>query len=457
MVDASTSRGRKTPADPIGEAVAQTLGDLVYDAEVIATHAPESSDDAEPAGAVAAATAAGPEGWHTTLSVHVNERIGRLVEDDTDGSLRELLCALPVAGNRAVARYRHAHRGDQPVGTALQRAVRDTVAAEILTEYLDTRLSQVGHPELVAETIDYLLELSGTRVEAHPLTHGVIITDLWEDTPRLEFRYPDDIRPAKRAPLLFDGQGSVLVVDSSGRARTELHWPRLERLAPDVAPHIPAEVSLNSGSLVAAATDALGGIGFFLGTDRTIWTFVDGNPLLVRRGERWTAFPLRLSASVADLIGGGRAAALVGRTAYIVSAQQHGAILAIVDSADDIGAVVATKDRYDLRNAIDVDAMRSETRLHHLIDTDDLDEHTLARLAGLDGATVLDRDGRLLAYGAIVTATDSQYEGARTAAARTLSKSALVVIKVSTDGDITIFRDGAAMATLLGIPPESEA
>jgi DNA integrity scanning protein DisA with diadenylate cyclase activity len=94
--------------------------------------------------------------------------------------------------------------------------------------------------------------------------------------------------------------------------------------------------------------------------------------------------------------------------------------------------------------------MRPETRLHHLIDAADLDEHTLVRLATLDGATVLDREGSLIAYGAIVNSADSQHEGARTAAARTLSETALVVLKVSVDGDITIFRQGRALTTLLG-------
>jgi DNA integrity scanning protein DisA with diadenylate cyclase activity len=103
-----------------------------------------------------------------------------------------------------------------------------------------------------------------------------------------------------------------------------------------------------------------------------------------------------------------------------------------------------------LRNDFDPAAMRIETRLHHLIDADDLDERTLVRLATLDGATILDREGHLLAYGAIVTSTDSQHEGARTAAAGTLSKTADVVLNVSVDGDITIFRDGVAVTTLLG-------
>ena len=94
--------------------------------------------------------------------------------------------------------------------------------------------------------------------------------------------------------------------------------------------------------------------------------------------------------------------------------------------------------------------MRVETRLHHLIDASELDAQTLARLAILDGATVLDRDANLLAYGAIVATSDSQYEGARTAAAKTLSETSEVVLKVSVDGDITVFQAGRAIMRLLG-------
>ncbi|HKN40588.1 MAG TPA: hypothetical protein VJ456_15935, partial [Acidimicrobiia bacterium] len=85
-----------------------------------------------------------------------------------------------------------------------------------------------------------------------------------------------------------------------------------------------------------------------------------------------------------------------------------------------------------------------------LIDAESLDAQTLARLAALDGATILSRDGRLLAYGAIVASSDSQHEGARTAAATTLSQSAEIVLKVSVDGDITVLRAGGVIATLLG-------
>jgi DNA integrity scanning protein DisA with diadenylate cyclase activity len=202
---------------------------------------------------------------------------------------------------------------------------------------------------------------------------------------------------------------------------------------------------------VAEATRRLGGIGFFLRADRSVWVFADGQPLVIRRGEHWTAFPLELATAISSAIGASVATVnILVQTAFLISAQRHGAILAIVDDPDSLEGIVSEKDRYDLRDAVDPMNMPIETRLHHLIDAEGLDAQTLARFAALDGATILDRDAHLLAYGAIVTSSDSQHEGARTAAATTLSHTADIVLKVSVDGDITVFRNGEVIATLLG-------
>lgn len=455
-----TSTVGTPPVDPLGEAMAAAVTDVLEGSTVELTYAPSDGPPAEPPPEPGMATAAGPgpSGWHATVTLRLDERVARLVASGRRTSIVELLDTLPPAAIRAARRFRHHHATGEDaaaVGPAQRRALRDTLAAEVLTDYLASRLGRPPRSDLVAETLEFLVELGGTRVESHDLTHGVIVADVLRDRPRLEFAYPQDVRAAKRAPLLFDGQRSVLVVDPEGRARTELQRHRFERLAPHVDPsHVHEDDSVESGSLVAAATSALGGLGFFVRADRSIWTFVDGQPLLVRRGEHWTAFPLELASLISRMIGGGSVAEMVTRAAFMISAQPGGAILAIVDDAAVLDGVVPPKDRYDLRHEVirTSTAIRPETRLHHLIDAEDLDEHTLARLALLDGATVLDRHGRLLAYGAIVTSTDSQHEGARTAAAKTLSETAGVVLKVSVDGDITVFRDGADVATLLGRP-----
>ena len=440
------------PPDPVGDAVADALRDVLFGATVSVTYVPEGSKASTPVrdDGSARAVGPGPPGWDSTITIQLGARVARLLQDGPS-ALGELLGVLPAAGLRTAAHFRSA-AGDGPVPAATRRAVRDTLAAEILAAYFEDRLGTPPPADLIPEIVDYLIELSGTRVEAHDLTHGVVVTDVLQDTPRLVVRYPDDLRPAKRAPLLFDGQRSVLVVDPHGNARTELQRHRIERLGDGPSHAEPSDSWSDSGSLVSKVTRAVGGIGFFVRADRSIWTFVGGQPLLVRRGEHWTAFPVELGASIANMIGGGPAAEIVARAAFLISGRPQGAILAVVADAGVLEGSVSVKDRFDLRSDIDPTAMRPETRLHHLLDAEQIDEQTLTRLASLDGATVVDRAGRLLAYGAIVTTSDSEHEGARTSAARTLSHTALVVLKVSADGDITIFRDGDAVTTLLGHP-----
>ena len=70
-----------------------------------------------------------------------------------------------------------------------------------------------------------------------------------------------------------------------------------------------------------------------------------------------------------------------------------------------------------------------------------LDRRARTELLSLDGAMILDRNGRILAAGAIVDVpSGSVGGGGRTAAARRLSMIGLGV-KVSQDGTITGFRD----------------
>ncbi len=439
------------PADPVGDAVVEFISELIGNAHVELHHSPHGDPTPPPTingggSVVATASADVLDGWTTTISVSFGERAAEIVD-----SVPDALLALPNAALKAAADFQRLR--DVPtarLNPSVRRALRDSVVVELLGHHQGWHRPECASSELIADTLEYLIELAGTRVESHDLTHGVVITDAIADEPRLSVRYPSGLREAKRSPLLFDGQRSVLIVDQKGRARTEFQAHRPDRLRPGVA-RDDARVTefADGGSVVAQATRELGGIGFFLREDRSIWTFLDGRPLLIRRSEHWSAFPDWLAKAIGQAIGSSPAVDLIVNASLQVSIRSGGAIFAIVESADLLDEVVAIKDRYDLRNLSDIDAMRPETRLHHLIDANEIDVRTLARLGGLDGATIVDRDGALLAYGAIIRSGDSQHEGARTAAAKSLSQLALAVLKVSEDGDITLFRDGAPVATLL--------
>ena len=438
-------------SDPVGESIRTFVAELLGTTRVRLAYHPlgvePGVDESRPDEVlVAEASAEVHAGWITTMTVGFSVRAGARVE-----SFPDALLAVPAAALRAATAFVDAPMArNGRLSPSLERALRDTVVVELLSHHQGWTKPECASTELLADTLEYLIELSGARVESRNLTHGVIITDVLADEPRLSVPYPAGLRDAKRSPLLFDGIRSVLIVDQHGRARTEVQANRPDRLHPSAisGPTIDLDF-VDRGSLVALATRQLGGIGFFLREDRSIWTFLDGQPLVIRRSEHWSAFPLWLAKALDTAIGGGRAVDLIVSASLIVSMRSGGAIFGIVDGPDILDGIVAVKDRYDLRNESDVEAMRPETRLHHLIDGSDLDAQTLARFGELDGATILDRDGRLLAYGAIISSSDSQHEGARTAAARSLSRQALAVLKVSEDGDITVFREGQPMVTLL--------
>lgn len=443
--------GPPLPPDPAGDEVAATIAEMLEGATVDLLYSPgDAPPPPVPVGpGTATASGPGPGGWRLTCTIRLGAPGETVITPESTGLLAVVDALAPAALDTAAQFRADGDAGKRGLNPATRRALRDTLAVEALARHPALR-GERPTADLLGRILEYLIELSGTRVESRELTHGLVIVDVFTDTPRLRFDYPADLRAAKRAPLLFDGQRSVLLVDTQGHPRFELQRHRLEQMRPSATPGSRIADFVESGSFVAETTRRLGGLGFFLRADRNIWVFVGGQPLLVRRREHWTAFPLELAAFVAGLIAGGRAAALVAQAAYILSAQGHGAILAVVGDRDRLDGVVSPKDRYDLRNESDLLATRPETKLHHLIDAEDLDQQTLARLASLDGATIVDRDGNLLAYGAIVASSDSQNEGARTAAAKTLSQTADVAIVMSQDGDITVFRDGKAAVTLLG-------
>lgn len=436
-----------TPVDPVGDAVVRFIGELIPNATVDLRYEPLDAPPGVPAPPTPSITSAAAEvvpGWRTTISVGLRDRGIATIE-----SVPDALLALPHAALRAAVGFRHL-AVDDGLTPAVERALRDTVVVELLGHHQGWFDPECAPTELLANTLEFLIELSGARVESRRLTHGVVITDAIADEPRLSLPYPAALRDAKRSPLLFDGQRAVLLVDQHGRARTELQAHRPDRLHPSTVPMGPIDREfVDSGSLVGQVTRQLGGIGFFLREDRSIWTFLDGQPLVIRRSEHWSAFPLWLARTLGSSIIESPAVDLVVQASLLVSIREGGAIFGIVDDADDLGEIVPAKDRFDLRNEYDVDAMRPETRLHHLIDGGDIDAQTLARLGQLDGATIVDREGRLISYGAILTSSDSQHEGARTAAAKSLSQRALVALKVSEDGDITVFRGGHPKVTLL--------
>ena len=78
----------------------------------------------------------------------------------------------------------------------------------------------------------------------------------------------------------------------------------------------------------------------------------------------------------------------------------------------------------------------------------EIDRKLRADLSGLDGAIILNTEGKIIACGAIIANNAGSSGGGRGSAARTLSKYGGFAIKISTDGYIEAFVNEARIYSI---------
>jgi hypothetical protein len=136
------------------------------------------------------------------------------------------------------------------------------------------------------------------------------------------------------------------------------------------------------------------------------------------------------------------------QTAADLADSREGALFVVLsDPASALPQLVAPADQLDSTGHIS-GALPNRAQLLHMLrgrNVNDLNPAVLRGLARTDGATVIDRSGRLLAVGAILLHTEPPephsnlpVEGARTTAAMAAGRFG-AVLKVSEDGLITFY------------------
>jgi hypothetical protein len=439
--------------DPWGEAVSSFLEDLLDNVEVGLVSGDEA-DGPEPDGTDRRwLRQVGPDG-------HVRRFVLRPRTDgDPSASPSEFpaeLRDLPDSALRALARLTASSALWDPGFPSLRRAFHEIVIAEVIADRLHRRSANPIEVQSVAVTVadslDYLEELAAGQLEGAPMTHGVVIAPSGTGATPLEppISYPGPLRLLKRTPLLFDGTHAALLITSAGTALGGVTRDSLRRPPPGVA-SIGAfdEFPGLDGALTAAASAVFHGIGLYLRADRTIWIFDGGQPLFIRRANRWksVAFESFIRLITHDTGTTDEVAQRLAHAALRLSMQGHGAVLGIARSSAALSDRLEDRDRYLAADSAEATA---DDALHRLLPpTEMTTPSSLARLARLDGATVIDPSGAVLAFGAIVRIRESHSEGARTAAARSLSESIDLALSVSQDGPITVFRRGARVLELL--------
>jgi hypothetical protein len=341
-------------------------------------------------------------------------------------------------------------------GDLFRGAIEDRYVGAFLDSRPYTIESREARADRIASIIELLRVAALSAYENRPITTGVLLLSTADD-PQRATRAPGAGAPAYARSLtavksfyrLADGVRTVFLANADGRL---LDIIDLERWAGSVADERQAPIVCARPYLAhAQATASHGHVCAVLTPSREIKVFADGAEVFTFRGAAWHLLDLQAKSRLwTDAVGSDGLARQLFQTALDLADAREGALFVVLRDPSNIVSLVAPADRLDVPITAGAVPATNPTRrdLLHLLEgrsASELDPTVLAALASLDGATVVDTSGRLLAAGAILRHPPIEesepggiIEGARTTAAMAASRFG-PVLKVSEDGVITFF------------------
>jgi hypothetical protein len=358
--------------------------------------------------------------------------------------------AVLAARYRAVLNPRIvAERGD-----LFRGAIEDRYVGALLDPEIYAIEAREARADRIASIIELLRVAALSSYENRPITTGILLLGTREDPTRPGMppsatapAFTDSLASIKSFFRLADGLRTLFLASSDGQLLSIID---VERWASTMPERTPLDITCaDAYHAHARATLQHGHVCAVLSPSREIKIFAEGAEVFTFRGAAWHLLDLEAKYQVwATAVGDPALARRLFQAALNLSDAREGALFVVLRRAEaDASRLVARADRLDIPVANSGPAARPSRRdLMHLLEgrsVIDLDPSVFAALASLDGATVVDREGHLLAAGAILRypANDDLQrggEGARTTAAMAASQFGLV-LKVSEDGAITFF------------------
>lgn len=374
-----------------------------------------------------------PEGGYTNQIIYAETILssGRATLNDSD---KRFVTELVKAGNSILTII---SRNSDPQGT-LHIAAIEEMASLGVSAYLK---KLAGLDCDLYPIIRHLVRLSAFTYENQRVAFGILFDRVNEG--RISF--PNGVRGNKRFLRLTDGINTALVLDSEGC---------IIGLEPLVHPIDYEEDLLDLPRWLAPLAQASSGkrsLALALTRNGEIHVLYNGEYVASRRAGRWSAWNHDQNLARLKALTGiaGEEYALV-RTMYRValdlSTKRSGGLLVWLQ--DEKGAqenqlipetdLIGSDEKEPGDRALD-DFFQDSALMPHR------ERSILVDIAALDGAVVFSRSGQLLAYGSVLKNTLASGEhsdpGSRTKAAYSASMYGLA-IKVSSDGDITVFYSG---------------
>jgi hypothetical protein len=330
---------------------------------------------------------------------------------------------------------------------------RGAIEDRYIAAFLDAPASRGAGPsraDLIATAIEVLRVAALSSYENRSISSGVLILE-GEDDPvhprRVSqdhlYRYSQDLTAIKSFYRLSDGMDTVFLVNRNGDV---LDIVEVARYAEPATLTVPCATRYRPHALATACNANL---CIVLSPSHEIKVFAEGVQIFSFRNARWHLLDLQAKYEMWEgAIENPALSQRLFQTAVDLGDSREGALFVVLrDPPSSLSQLVAPADQLDeVRHT--GGSVPTRGQLLHMLrgrNVHELDPAVLAGLARTDGATVIDRTGRLLAVGAILLHTEPPephsnlaVEGARTTAAMAAGRFG-AVLKVSEDGLITFY------------------
>lgn len=320
---------------------------------------------------------------------------------------------------------------------AIKNSFDETVIADHLQEHhgLDVAMSSL---------FAMLHTLSEQTYENKALVFGCIIDP--KRNAVSENKFPDDFVKSKKYKALSDGLRTTYILSAKGKITD---FTDIEKISPGAQKgmrYFPEWAQ----HLANASTHAKCGIALTRQGD--ILVFDGGSLRFTYRYGRWQYWnhshvvsllseKARAQKVLPKIVG--KVVGSIYRTALDVSFRRSGGLFVLLRNSNNLRKIVRDGDAIGDARRAKTDGEFDEIVKQHKIQS--LPRAVAVDLASLDGAVVLANSGQILAYASVLQPKRSGKlrgsEGSRTKAAIGASNYG-VAIKVSSDGDISIYRDG---------------
>jgi len=318
-------------------------------------------------------------------------------------------------------------------------------------------------PSRIAGTVHTLRTAALSTYENRRVSTGALLLGEGDrdgrdrPTPVDALPYGVELTALKSIHRLCDGKRTLFLVDRDGRLVEVIDIARWAGDDGDDGdrPDVPCARDYTPHARV---TGSGGHLCLVLSPNQEIKIFAGGSQQFAFAHGRWRILdPAAKYAVWASAVTEPRLARVLFQTALDLAECRQGGLFVVVDDpAAALGRLIAPHDLLADEApdgppvALNLGDPLAKRALHYLVrgrSITEIDPPVLEALAGLDGAVVVDRSGRLLAFGAILRHDASASfgpaaEGARTTAGLIASRFG-PVLKVSEDGIVSCFLGGA--------------